>query len=270
MTDAIRLFISDVDGTLVPQDKQLTPGVAGAMKRLRASGVTLSLISARPLSGILALVKALEITGPIGAFNGGTVAMADGSIVSASHVAPDVARRALRKFDQPWVQPWVFSSGKWYAKSIEGRHVPSERITAAQEPTIVKDFDDLLGAVDKIVAVSDEEPQLAALEIETAKALDGDATVARSQTYYLDVTAPEANKGVGVRAIARAHGVPLSQTAVIGDGSNDVYMFKVAGLSFAVDNASDKVKAAATHVVKPNTQDGVADAIDTYLLKSRG
>ncbi|MBE7217244.1 MAG: HAD family hydrolase [Caulobacteraceae bacterium] len=268
MTDPIRLFISDVDGTLVPQDKQLTSGVADALKRLQASGVAVSLISARPLSGIQALVKAIGIDGPVGAFNGGTIANPDGSIVSAARLKREVAERALKRFDLDWVEPWVFADGKWFAKTTEGAHVPSERITAAQEPVIVESFDDLLDRIDKIVAVSDDEPRLAKLERETQEDLGESATVARSQVYYLDVTAPEANKGVGVRAIAKAHDVPLSQVAVIGDGQNDVYMFKVAGESFAVGNASDEVKAAATHVVKPNTEDGVADAVDRYLLKS--
>ena len=120
--------------------------------------------------------------------------------------------------------------------------------------------------VDKIVAVSDEEPRLAELEAQTQQALKGRATVARSQTYYLDVTAPDANKGHGVTELAKALGVPLEQTAVIGDGQNDVFMFKVAGLSIAVDNASDEVKQAADHVTASNVDDGVAKAIDRYVL----
>ena len=66
--------------------------------------------------------------------------------------------------------------------------------------------------------------------------------------------------------LAKALGVPLEQTAVVGDGQNDVFMFKVAGLSIAVDNASDEVKQAADHVTASNVDDGVAKAIDRYVL----
>ncbi len=90
--------------------------------------------------------------------------------------------------------------------------------------------------------------------------------MARSQTYYLDVTAPDANKGHGVTELARVLGTPLDQVAVIGDGQNDVFMFKVAGLAIAVDNASDEVKKAADHVTASNVDDGVAKAIDRYVL----
>ena len=80
------------------------------------------------------------------------------------------------------------------------------------------------------------------------------------------MTAPDANKGHGVTELARALGVPLEQVAVVGDGQNDVYMFKVAGLSIAVGNASDEVKQAADHVTDSNEDDGVAKAIDRFIL----
>ena len=69
-----------------------------------------------------------------------------------------------------------------------------------------------------------------------------------------------------MKAIAQALGVPLAQTAVIGDGGNDVAMFKVAGLSVAMGNGEASVRAAATHTTGPNSEDGVADAIDRIIL----
>lgn len=265
-TAPIRLLISDVDGTLVRKDKTLSEPVIDAIRALREAGVLVSLISARPVSGMLPIARTLEIDTPIGAFNGGTLARPDGSVIAAEHLSPEAAKRALALFDQPWVTPWLFAEGRWYATTTDAPHVPSERITAAQEPVIVGDFSGLLERVDKIVAVSDEEPRLAALERQTAEALGGDANVARSQTYYLDVTAPRANKGVGVAAIAEALGVPLEATAVIGDGGNDIAMFKVAGLSVAVANGSAAVRAAADHTAASNLDDGVADAVARFIL----
>ena len=266
MSAPIRLFVSDVDGTLVRQDKRVGEPVRAAAERLRAAGVTFSLISARPLSGVLPLARELGIDAPVGAFNGGIIARPDGTILSAERLAPEAARRALACLDQPWTTVWVFADNRWHTRSTDNPHTASERITAAQEPVIVDDFTPLLDRVDKMVGVSDEEPRLAALERETADALGDQASVARSQPYYLDVTAPKANKGHGVRAIAEALGVGLDQVAVIGDGHNDVAMFKVAALAIAVGNASDAVKAAAGHVAAPNTQDGVADAADRFVI----
>ena len=65
------------------------------------------------------------------------------------------------------------------------------------------------------------------------------ATAKRSQTYYLDLTAKEANKGNAIRLLAEAQGIDVSEIAVIGDMENDVPMFTVAGFSVAMGNATD-------------------------------
>ena len=266
MTGRIRLLVSDIDGTLVRKDKSLGPPVEAACRRLREAGVRLALISARPISGMLELVARTGADTLCGAFNGGTLFQPGGEVVAARRLSPEAARRVLEALDRPFVTPWLFADGRWYATTTQGAHVPSERITAAQEPVIVASFDALLDRVDKIVGVSDELERLAALEAEAAEALGHDATVARSQAYYLDVTAPEADKGRGVRAIAEAAGVPLREVAVIGDGHNDVAMFRVAGFSIAVCNASDTVRAAAQATAPSNAEDGVATVIDELIL----
>jgi Cof subfamily protein (haloacid dehalogenase superfamily) len=120
--------------------------------------------------------------------------------------------------------------------------------------------------VDKIVAVSDDHDMLADLEATVERAVGDQATVGRSQLYYLDITAPGANKGHGVIALAQAFGVDPSQVAVIGDQRNDMPMFREAGLSIAMGQGPQEVREAATHVTASNDEDGVAQAIDTILL----
>lgn len=262
----IRLFISDIDGTLVRRDKSLGPPVADAFKRLEAAGVRTSLISARPLSGVTALATQLGIDAPVGAYNGGTLARLDGTVLSADRLARDVAVRALQLLDEPRVTPWVFADGRWHTTTLDNPHTNSERKSADAEPVVVERFDALLDRVDKIVGVSDELDFLAGLDAQVRQALGGGATVARSQPYYLDVTGPRADKGVGVTAIAEALGIPLDQTAVIGDGHNDVAMFKVAALSIAMGQGAQDVRDAADHVTLSNVEDGVAAAIDRYVL----
>ena len=268
MTSPIRLLISDVDGTLVRKDKTVSDATVAAVRRLREAGVKFTVISARPLSGVQPILQRLGIDEPVGAYNGGTIAKPDGTVVSAERLDAATAREALERFDLDWVVTWVFADGRWHTKTADTPHNASEIVTADQQPTVVESFDALVDRIDKIVAVSDEEPRLAELEAETQEALKGRATVARSQTYYLDVTAPDANKGHGVTELARAIGVPLDHVAVIGDGQNDVYMFKVAGMSVAVDNASDEVKKAADYVTASNVDDGVAKAIDDHVLRA--
>jgi hypothetical protein len=262
----VRLLISDIDGTLVRHDKTLSDGVVAAVGRARAAGIAVSLISARPPSGMLWIAEKLGLTGPIGAFNGGTIVRADGEIVSAEHIDPAVSQRVLALIDQPGVTPWLFADGQWYAQTTDNQYVPRERLAANQEPAIRSDFQALAERADKIVAVSDDHDGLEALERKVAGELGDAANVVRSQPYYLDVTARHGNKGAGVTALAAAFDVRLDQVAVFGDQNNDLAMFKVAGYSVAMGQAPDNVRSAASAVAASNEDDGVADAIDRLIL----
>ena len=71
--EAIRLLVSDIDGTLVRDDKSLPNANRDAILALAAAGVAITLISSRPPSGMLGLAAALRLTGPLAAFNGGTL-----------------------------------------------------------------------------------------------------------------------------------------------------------------------------------------------------
>lgn len=263
---SIRLLISDIDGTLVRHDKTLSDGVVAAIGRARQAGLAVSLISARPPSGMLWIAERLQLTGPIGAFNGATIVQPDGRIVSAEHLNPAVAARVLTLIDQPDVTPWLFADGTWYAQTTDNRYVPRERLAAHVEPVKRSDFASLVARADKIVAVSDDHDALATLETKVADAVGLDANVVRSQPYYLDVTSPNGNKGAGVTTLARHYGVSLDEVAVLGDQNNDLAMFKVAGFSVAMGQAPDNVRAAASEVAVSNEEDGVADAIDRFIL----
>jgi Cof subfamily protein (haloacid dehalogenase superfamily) len=261
-----RLVVSDIDGTLVRDDKTLSDAVVAAVRRLAATGVAVSLISARPPSGILWIAERLGLSGVLGAFNGGTLVDAHGRVVAAARLARDVAERALALIDDPAIIIWVFAEGRWHAARLDAVHTEHERRSTRQEPVTGSDFNGLLGAVDKIVAVSDDHDLLARLEGTVAQALGNQATVIRSQPYYLDITAPAANKGDGVAALAEAAGVPLDAVAVIGDQRNDMAMFARAGFSIAMAQGPEEVRAAATRVAPSNEADGVAHAIDEILL----
>jgi hydroxymethylpyrimidine pyrophosphatase-like HAD family hydrolase len=76
----------------------------------------------------------------------------------------------------------------------------------------------------------------------------------------------QANKGDALATLAEYLGVPLEQTAALGDGGNDPAMFHRAGLSIAMGQAEDAVKRQADVVTAANTEDGAAQAIEKYVL----
>jgi hydroxymethylpyrimidine pyrophosphatase-like HAD family hydrolase len=118
----------------------------------------------------------------------------------------------------------------------------------------------------KIVGVSDDLKTVADYEAVLQSELHGQASAYRSQSYYLDVTHPEANKGGVVEFLSRYLHIPSEAIATIGDMPNDVMMFRKSGLSIAMGNASSQVQAQANFVTLSNQEDGFAYAINKFVL----
>lgn len=260
------LVISDVDGTLVDKNKRLTRATEQAVTRLLAAGFTFTMISARPMSGLAPLAEQLSLDVPMGAFNGGLVFRRDGEILCRHYVDETVAQGAMTLAQDVPVDTWVFADDQWFATTSTGPHVPSERVASRQEPVICGDFNDLLGRADKITFVCDDPAVLDGLRDRILAEHDGQATIVKSQTYYLDITATTANKGDGIARLAHALAAPLDRTIVIGDQANDLAMFRRAGRAIAMGNAPEHVKAEAADVTLANDADGVAHAIDKFIL----
>jgi Cof subfamily protein (haloacid dehalogenase superfamily) len=262
----ISAVISDVDGTLVTDDKILTARAQAAVADLRASGIIFSIISSRPPRGLRMLLKSLGITTPVSGFNGGVIATPDLTIITEHLLSPYIARRAVAMLDAHGAQPWVFAGSEWLTRNPDGPYVEFEKRTVRFRPTIVDDFGPALDGAAKIVGVSADFALLARCERDIRAALSDRASVARSQPYYLDITHPLANKGVALSEIAKLLAVPLAEIAVIGDGGNDVAMFERGGLSIAMGNANPEVQQAADFVTDGNGDDGFANAIERFIL----
>jgi len=266
----IGLVISDIDGTLVNRNKELTAGTIAAVGRLRDAGVPFTLISARPPSGLLPLARQLGLTASLAAYNGGTLLLADGTITERHVVPEDVVRGMFDLGMRTSAEPWLFADGVWHVRTAEGVHVEHERRASCQEPRVTPDTTPLLSRADKLTWVSDDAAMLHDLTQQGQARFGDQATISQSQTYYLDVTSAEANKGAGIAALARGAGVPLSDVAVLGDMPNDLPMFARAGFAIAMGQAPADVRKAARYTTTSNEDDGVAHAIDTILLPMIG
>ena len=265
-SEARGLFVSDIDGTLVTPDKRLTPAALAAAAELKAAGVPFTVVSSRPPRGMRRIVDALGLELPFAAFNGGNIVDAAGRLVTAHHLPASVARAALQLIAAGGVAPWAFADNEWFVTDPDGPHVAHEKMTVSFDPVVVADFEQVIDRIDKVVAPSDDKALLDGVERGLRQGLAADANVERSQTYYVDVTHPLADKGHAVKALATQAGVSIENTVVIGDMANDIAMFRVAGFSIAMGQAPEPVKAAAMAVTGPNTADGFAEAVRRLVL----
>jgi Cof subfamily protein (haloacid dehalogenase superfamily) len=267
-TGKIALLIADVDGTLVTDDKQLTPEAVAAVKRLDKAGVAFTVTSSRPPRGLAMLTAPLNLRLPLGGFNGGGLVHPDLSPISDLRLAPDVARETVAVIQRHGMDAWVYNDDSWFVRDAAAPHVAREQFTLGFAPTVVAAFEGVLGNVGKIVAVGDDPPTVARCGDMLNATLGNRASATRSQSFFIDITHPEANKGTLVQTLSRMLSIPPVEIATIGDGENDTLMFAKSGLSIAMGNAGPNVKTAAQFVTESNRDNGFARAVDRFVLGS--
>ena len=261
----IALVVSDVDGTLLTKDKTLTEGTRRAVRRLEESGVGFTITSSRPTIGMRFLIEPLQITLPVGAFNGSSIVDAQLNPIEQHLIPASAVQCSIDVLDEFGVDVWLFTNEQWLARSGDGAYVPLEKRTIKTDPTIVPDFTPYLSSACKLVGACADAALLQRCEAAMQKALGAQATAVRSQSYYLDVTPPGCDKGTFVQAMAKRLGISTGAVATIGDMQNDLAMFRTSGISIAMGNATDDVKKQATHVTASNHDEGFAGAIDVIL-----
>ena len=267
----IKLLLADVDGTLVTKDKILTDRAIAAAQAMHEAGIALALTSGRPPRGMQKLVAPLNLVTPVAGFNGGVLVNPDMSVIETRTLSPEAAHTALKTVLDKGLDAWLYTPDAWLIRDRAAPHVERESHTVGFEPVIVPEFtDEHLAKLAKIVGVGDDYDLVAEAEAAAQKALGRNASAARSQPYYLDITHPDANKGFVADWLSKQLNIPRENIATIGDMPNDVLMFVKSGFSIAMGNASDQVKAQATAVTDSFADEGFAKAVERFVLPHAG
>src|SRR4029453_2836692 len=262
---AIKLVVSDVDGTLLTRDKRITDAARAAVAKLRAANIGFTILSSRPTIGMTFLIEPLALALPFGAFNGSSIVDPQLLRPIVQHLIPtETARRAIDLLEQFGGEIWAFPNEQWLIRDPHGEYVGHEQRAIKHDP-VVGSFAPHLGSACKIVGASSDPELLMSREAAMRQAVGTEATAVRSQTYYLDITPPGHDKGTFVTAMEARLGISPEAVATIGDMQNDLPMFARSRVSFAMDNAADEIKRLTTHVTASNEEDGFAKAIEVIL-----
>jgi Cof subfamily protein (haloacid dehalogenase superfamily) len=262
----VSLVISDVDGTLLTKDKVLTARAAAAVKAVQAAGIKFAITSGRPPRGMAMLVEPLALTTPIGGFNGAIFVKPDMTIIDEHEFPVEGAEEAIEIMLQTGLDAWVYTGTEWLIRDPKAPHVEHEQWVVKFAPKVVSDLGEGLGHTVKVTGVSDDHEKVAQCEAALRDQLGSRASIVRSQPYYIDVTHPDANKGVVAGTLSQLLSVPADRILTIGDMQSDTLMFAKSGISIAMGNAEDEVKARANFVTDSYENEGFAKAMEKYVL----
>jgi Cof subfamily protein (haloacid dehalogenase superfamily) len=269
-TTRIRLVALDLDGTLIGEDLVLRPRVRSAVAAAQAQGVAVTIVTGRMFAAARPFARELAVSGPIVCYQGAAIFdVSSGAVLRQTTVKPDVAREALQWAHDHGVHAQCYADDRLYVERIDRF---SKRYTALArvEPVVVPSLLDAFAERPTIKIVFVDDPEQSEQHLVALRALLGDrAYLTRSHVDFVEVVDPAVNKGEALAFVAQHHGVSLDETLAIGDAWNDVPLLDAAAIGIAMGSAPPELRAHADHVVADVAHDGVAEALETYVLGER-
>jgi hydroxymethylpyrimidine pyrophosphatase-like HAD family hydrolase len=264
-----RAFAIDLDGTLLGSDHQVSPANREAVEKAIDAGFDIIIATARWYQLALEVADVLQLAGPAIACSGAEVRrLSDGADLFDVRVPAEFAHQIFSLCDDIRCIVWAPLDDAVLFK-LDGdpppgmppgiRHVPKLTGAADVAPRMV--------LVQGNTAISRVVDELAGEWSDRVRFVESISSDTKS---ILTLTSTGADKGAALAVACKELDIHPTQVVAIGDAQNDVEMFRVAGTSFAMGQASEMVKAAATRVTAPNDQDGVAQAIHTVLRETAG
>lgn len=266
-TTRIRLVALDLDGTLIGEDLVLRPRVREAVAAAQARGVAVTIVTGRMFAAARPFVRELNVQGPVVCYQGAAIFdAATGATLRQTTVHQDVTREALAWAHAGGVHAQCYADDQLYVDQINRF---SERYTALArvEPVVVPSLREAFATRPTIKIVFVDDPDRANEHLAALKTLLGDrAYLTRSHPDFVEIVDPAVNKGEALAFVAQRHDVPIDATLAVGDSWNDVPLIDAAAVGIAMGSGPPELLAAADHVVADVAHDGVAEAIERYVL----
>jgi Cof subfamily protein (haloacid dehalogenase superfamily) len=268
MGSVAKVFVTDIDGTLLGADGDVHPSDAEAIAALIARGVPVALCTGRMYSGTRDIAESLSILGPVACIDGSHIVDSTNHLELHSTPLSDVATELLfEALGRIRPAAFAFSGDRLFHDAHGAQYLDyvSTWTERTQQVDLLTDFDawrepdaslsalvalgtpDQIRSAESFIKTNDKHLQCVMFEV---------GRPGYSGTWGLVVRASGVDKGTAIDWVARHHGVSAAEVVAVGDWLNDIPMLRRAGRSFAMAQAPAAVKAAATDVLKANHTSG--------------
>lgn len=269
---AVKMIGLDLDGTLIGKDRGISARDREALLKAAALGVHIVPVTGRPIAGLPEALKDIKIDCTITS-NGATVCH-NGEVVIKHHFSGDTCAELLRRFDSRYSIAEIFIGGMGYEDERSYRNTAAQfEFTPIMEyfkksRRVVEDIYALL-AVSEIeeLAVMCESPAQCEELLAELKAFPT-LKAARPMPSYLEIMASDGGKGTALNELAARFGIERGEIMAVGDSDNDADMLMKAGVPVAMGNAAESLKRIACFVTEDNAHDGVAAAVEKFVLSA--
>jgi Cof subfamily protein (haloacid dehalogenase superfamily) len=267
-----KAVFSDIDGTLLNSEHQITSETKKAIIKVVNNNVPFVLVSARMPSGILHLQKTLSIDSPIICYSGALVLGPDDNkgqkTIIASNGLPQAEAKSIFTLVNtlyPTVNFSLYSHDQWVVSESASKWVLQEKYITNVTPTQCRfpSFFEENHDIHKCLCMG--EPEIINQLESTLKNKFSNLTIYKSKDTYLEIMSGNASKSNAIKKLKNLYHITNQEIMAIGDNFNDMDMLKYAGLGVAMGNAPDEVKMIADEVTLSNDEDGLMHILQKYF-----
>jgi Cof subfamily protein (haloacid dehalogenase superfamily) len=268
----IKLLALDLDGTVFAEDLVASPRTRAAIRAARERGVHVALATGRTFASARRFAADLGAGAPLICYQGAWVRdPATGATLLHQTVPRAIAVEVVGMARAGDWQCNLYLDDQVYVEQVKPEAGIYFHLNRTTPPQPVPDLLALLEAAPtdptKLILIRPTEAETDAT-LAVVAARFGDAVyVTKSYPVFAEMINPQVDKGRALALIAAHLGVAQAETMAVGDGMNDLPMLQWAGLGVAMGQAAPAVHAAADVVTAPLMEDGLARAIERYVLE---
>jgi len=264
-----QLICSDIDGTLLNKDRELSKATIEQVQRV--SPIPMVLISSRMPKALRHLqLEFGNVSAPLIAYNGGLV-LDQNRVLHSTFIKNEVLAEIINQCSTTSIHLSLYHADEWYVPSMDYWAKREENNTKVT-PT-VKSYENVLSAwneeekgAHKIMCMGDAD-EIDALYKSLETTFSDEIMLYRSKDTYIEISHKDISKKTAIEVLLKHHFTDISMDNIIafGDNYNDIEMLKAVGLGVAVGNANYEVLKVADAVTDTNKNDGVAKAIKEFV-----
>lgn len=269
----IKLIAIDIDGTLINDQREITPATKAALTKATARGIKVVLCTGRPMTGVAAYLDELNLNGQadqyVISFNGGLSQSTDENPIIEATIAFDDYLDLQNFYRKNGVKCIIETSDFIYTANQDISPYTVHESDLVSMPIHYRTIDQQITLQDQMeigkVMLTDEPAKIDAILPKIPADLKTRFTFVRSEEFYLEAVNPKAGKGNTLKALAEHLGFTMDEVMAIGNAQNDESMIKVAGVGVAMGNSVPSTLACADITVADNNHDGVAEATEKAM-----
>jgi Cof subfamily protein (haloacid dehalogenase superfamily) len=264
-----KLICSDIDGTLLNKDRQLSESTIEEVQRI--SPIPFILISSRMPKAMRHLQEVLgNKETPLIAYNGGLV-LSNDTVLESTFIDNDTLETIILKCKNTSIHLSLYHADEWYVPALDfwaNREINNTKVTPVVKSNelVLKTWIEEKKGAHKIMCMGDEN-EIDMLYKSLEKECSDDIMLYRSKSTYIEISHKSISKKTAIGTLIKNcyPDISMENVMAFGDNFNDIEMLKAVGMGVAVANANDAVMQVAKKFTDTYKNDGVAKAIKELI-----